>query len=163
MKKFKIFIVDDNKIFLDTLERHLISNLRENIEIHKFYSGDECLKRIHIKPEIVILDYNFDSEFTTSSNGVEILKKIMMYDNNIKVIMLSGQEKIDVAVDTIRYNAFDYVVKNKNAFHKIQINIEVIFKNYKLRNRVKKLEYGIIVLLFTIFLSLVSFLYLYFF
>jgi two-component system, OmpR family, response regulator len=47
--------------------------------------------------------------------------------------MLSGQDKIDVAVKTMQYGAFDYIVKGESAFFRAE---KVVFNIY----RYKKLQ-----------------------
>jgi two-component system OmpR family response regulator len=71
--------------------------------------------------------------------------------------MLSGQDKIQVAVNTMKYGAFDYIVKSESAFLRSEHVIFNIIKSLKLegeRNRYKKLTYwfagALIVTLITI-------------
>jgi ActR/RegA family two-component response regulator len=56
-------------------------------------------------------------------NGLEILKKIMHVRPETKIIILSGQEKMEVAVDTIKHGAYDYIVKNDNVFLRTKLSI----------------------------------------
>lgn len=156
-KKHKIFIVDDNKIFADTLERHLYNNTKYPIEIFKYTTGEECIKNFKLSPEIIILDYYFDSSsYSETMNGIEILKKIRIYDESIKVIMLSSQDKIEIAIETMKYNSFDYVVKNDSAFIKTQINVNVIIDNIMMNKKMKKLETGIYILSLFMLLAIIT-------
>ena len=41
------------------------------------------------------------------------------FNPDIHVIMLSGQEKMDVAVNSLKYGAYDYVVKGDGAIEKV--------------------------------------------
>ena len=50
----------------------------------------------------------------------------------IPVIILSSQDKIDVAVQCIHHNAFDYVVKSETAFVRLQKIISSIFQYKKM-------------------------------
>ena len=70
-------------------------------------------------------------------NGIEILKEIKKHDAEIEVVMFSGQDKIDVAVNTIKYGAFDYIVKNESAFHRSENVIFNIIKRLKLMQEAK--------------------------
>jgi len=47
--------------------------------------------------------------------------------------MFSGQDKIEVAVNTIKYGAFDYIVKSESAFHRSENVIFNIIKRMKLQ------------------------------
>jgi DNA-binding NtrC family response regulator len=59
-------------------------------------------------------------------NGIETLDKIKEYDTKIPVIMLSGQDKIEVAINCMHHHAFDYVVKSETAFLRVEKIIKTI-------------------------------------
>ena len=61
-------------------------------------------------------------------NGLQTLDEIKKIDADIPVIILSSQDKIDVAVQCIHHNAFDYVVKSETAFVRLQKIISSIFE-----------------------------------
>lgn len=62
-------------------------------------------------PDVIILDYYLDGIEATAMNGIETLDKIKAFNQDIPVVMLSSQDKIEVAVDCMHHRAFDYVVK----------------------------------------------------
>jgi DNA-binding NtrC family response regulator len=68
----------------------------------------------------MILDYNLDRFDNNAVDGVEVLKRFKEADPSINILMLSGQDKIDVAVDSMKYGAFDYVVKNPTGFLRVE-------------------------------------------
>ena len=53
-------------------------------------------------------------------NGIETLDKIKEILPDIPVIMLSSQDKIDVAISCMHHRAIDYVVKSETAFMRLQ-------------------------------------------
>jgi DNA-binding NtrC family response regulator len=63
-------------------------------------------------------------------NGIETLDKIKTVNPDIPVVMLSSQDKIDVAIECMHHRAFDYVVKSETAFVRLQKIITTIF-HYK--------------------------------
>ena len=85
----KIFIVEDD-LFLGNLLKKSLEKL-DDTDVTHFLSPDECLKNLHLNPDIVTIDYNLPG-----MNGVELLDKIKNYNENIQCIMVSGQEKLDV-------------------------------------------------------------------
>ncbi len=119
-----IFIVEDNSIYNKLIASHLRSNNFKRIE--SFLSGEECLKNLHKKPDIVIQDY-----LLNGINGLEVLKETKKKNPDTEFIFISAQDSIEVAVDTIRHGASDYVVKNQFAFKKL------IDKIHDLRNTQK--------------------------
>jgi DNA-binding NtrC family response regulator len=125
-----IFIVDDDATQAMMLQDFL--SKYSTMTIHVFGSGEECLKNLSLKPQIIFLDYNFDMAGKDAMDGIDILKEIKRHDPEIEVVMFSGQDKIDVAVNTIKYGAFDYIVKNESAFHRSENVIFNIIKRLKL-------------------------------
>lgn len=125
------FIVDDDPMQVQMLKDHLAEKLSLNITT--FSTGEDCLNNLDKEPVVVVLDYYLDSVEKNASNGIEILKKIKARNPNTEVIMLSGQEKIEVAVESMSNGAFDYVVKNESAFVNTENKIRNVFKNIKLQ------------------------------
>ncbi|MCK9402225.1 MAG: response regulator [Chitinophagaceae bacterium] len=132
MKKnrIKVFLVDDDKLFLKSLEIEFIEDDKYIIET--FETGESCLKSMEHKPDIIILDYQLDGIDKTAMNGIAILDKIKAYDAEIPVIMLSSQDKIEVAVNCMHHKAIDYVVKSETAFMRLQKIIPSIFQYKKI-------------------------------
>ena len=122
-RKLTIHIVDDDSLSSMVLGDYLKKKLGHNLEIKDFETGESCLGKIAEKePNVVILDYHLDSKTKDAANGIAILKKIKEHHPNVMVIMLSGQAKIDVAIETMRLGASDYVVKGETAsLHVFQI------------------------------------------
>jgi DNA-binding NtrC family response regulator len=125
-----IFIVDDDAMQAMMLQDYL--SKYSTMTVHVFNSGEDCLKNLSLQPQIVFLDYNFDLAGKDAMDGIEILKEIKKQNPEIEVVMFSGQDKIDVAVNTIKYGAFDYIVKNESAFHRSENVIFNIIKRLKL-------------------------------
>ena len=113
-----MFLIDDEPIQNEMLKDYL--NERYLYEIKIFDNGEDAMQQMHLKPEIVVLDYHLNAHRSDAHNGVDVLKNLKDKYPETQVIMLSGQDKIDVAVDTMRYGAFDYVVKGESAFSRIE-------------------------------------------
>ena len=82
-----------------------------------------------------ILDYLLDGVERDVMNGIETLDKIKLYNAEIPVVMLSAQDKIDVAINCMHHAAFDYVVKSETAFMRLQKIITTIFETKKLKKQ----------------------------
>ena len=128
----KIFLVDDDKLFLKLLEVEFMQH--GDLIIETFATGEKCMEHLSFKPDVVILDYHLDSIDPQAMNGLETLDKIKALYPAIPVIMLSSQDKIDVAVSCMRHKAYDYVVKSETAFIRLQKIIEAIFRYQKMEN-----------------------------
>ncbi|MCX6350913.1 MAG: response regulator [Bacteroidetes bacterium] len=142
-KDLLIFIVDDDPMQLMMLEDHL--SKFKHFKIKTFATGEECLAKINEKPDIIVLDFNLDSVDRNAREGLDILKEIKEINDDIDVVMLSGQDKMEVAVNTMKYGAFDYVVKNESAFVRVENAIYNIIKKNHVEgeaNRYKKMMYA---------------------
>jgi two-component system, OmpR family, response regulator len=128
-EKVKIHIVDDDEMLSEMLSDYLES--RGDFNIETFGTGELCLeelKRSDEDPKIIILDFNLDSIQPQAANGLEILKAIKKYNTNIIVIMYSSQEQYGKALQTIGKGALEYVIKDQQAFSKIDSTIKNILK-----------------------------------
>ncbi len=130
--KIKLFLVDDDALFLKSLEIEFLQN--DDFIVETFATGELCIENLLHGPDIIILDYHLDGITKNAMNGIETLDKINNFNPAIQVVMLSSQDKIDVAINCIHHSAYDYVVKNETAFIRLQKIIADIL-NYK---RIKK-------------------------
>jgi DNA-binding NtrC family response regulator len=116
--KVKIFLVDDDVVFLKSLQIEFLQF--PEFDIETFTTGESCLESISGNPDVIILDYHLDGIDKNAMNGIETLDKIKTYDEDLPVIVLSSQDKIEVAVNCMHHRAFDYVVKSETAFLRLQ-------------------------------------------
>jgi len=133
-KKIKLFLVDDDIVYLKLLEIEFLAH--GDFVIETYQTGELCLASLSHNPDVIILDYHLNGVEKSAMNGIETLDKIKAYNHNISVVMLSSQDKIDVAIDCMRHKATDYVVKSETAFVRIQKIITAIFKVKKLEKTV---------------------------
>src|ERR1051326_2955744 len=118
-KNISVFLVDDDKMFNRSLEHHLQHKLDPGVRISSFLSGEECLRHLDEHPDIIVLDHALNSTNPFALDGTEVLRMIRQKEPSARVIMLSGQKKMEVAIDSMRNGADDYVVKNDNVFLRI--------------------------------------------
>jgi DNA-binding NtrC family response regulator len=133
--KIKIFLVDDDMIYLKLLEIEFLQHADFTIE--SFATGESCIEKLSQVPDIIILDYYLDNLDKHAMNGIEVLDKIKNYSRDIPVVMLSSDDNIEVAISCMDHKAFDYVVKNETAFIRLQMIISTIFKNKKMEKELK--------------------------
>ena len=129
-EKIKLCLVDDDAVYLKLLEIKFLQNGDFNIET--FATGELCMASLSHSPDVIILDYRLDGIDKTAMNGIQTLDKIKAFNPDIPVIMLSEQDKIDVAIDCMHHRAFDYVVKSETAFMRLQKIITTVFKYKKM-------------------------------
>lgn len=128
--KILLFLVDDDALFLKSLEIEFTDNTESVIKT--FPTGELCLENISQNPDVIILDYCLNGIDRNAINGLETLDRIKTANQTIPVVMLSSQDKIEVAVNCMKHQAFDYIVKSETAFIRLQKAITTIFHYQKL-------------------------------
>ncbi len=128
----KVSLIDDDPNMSEMLkdffqEKYPSSNLTA------FSSGETALEAMFEAPDLIVLDYHLDSVDAAAMNGLQVLKKIKERFPDVPVVFLSGQEKAEVAANTMKYGAYDYVVKNENAFHRLALLTNNILGHYTLK------------------------------
>jgi len=124
-EKIKLFLVDDDALFLKSLEIEFLH--QTDFTVETFATGELCLENLSHRPDVIILDYHLNGIEKEAMNGIETLDKIKAINPDIPVVMLSAQDKIDVAISCMHHKAFDYVVKSETAFLRLQKNITAYF------------------------------------
>jgi len=130
LDKIKLFLVDDDAVFLKSLEIEFLQHADFIIEAYS--TGEHCINNLNHTPDVIILDYHLDGIDKSAMNGLETLDKIKAINPDIPVIMLSSQDKIDVAINCMHHRAIDYVVKSETAFIRLQKIITSIFSYKKM-------------------------------
>ncbi len=133
MSIFRIFIVEDDLAFAKTMQYHLSLNPDNEVEV--FLKGKDCIANLHKNPDIITLDYSLQGE-----TGKDILEKIKKYNKDIPVIMVSGQQEINVAVDLLKLGAYDYVVKDFDTRDRLWNIINHVRNHHQLVQRVDDLQ-----------------------
>ncbi len=128
--RVKLFLVDDDALYLKLLEIEFREHA--DFDIETFATGELCMEQLSNNPDVIILDYKLDGIDKNAMNGIATLDKIKDLHPDIPVVMLSAQDKIDVAIDCMHHQAFDYVVKSETAFLRLQKIITNIFSYRKM-------------------------------
>jgi two-component system, OmpR family, response regulator len=131
--RITVFLVDDDALFLKALEIEFTQ--KGEFTIKTFATGEDCIKNLSQNPDLIILDYYLDGIEQGAINGMETLDEIKNFNPKIPVIMLSSQDKIDVAIDCMHHGAIDYVVKSETAFMRLQSIIDKFFKYQKIEKQ----------------------------
>jgi len=128
--KIKIFLVDDDVVFLKSLEIDFLQSA--DFILETYVTGELCMDYLIHTPDVIVLDYYLDGIDPNAMNGLDTLDKIKAFNPDIPVIMLSSQDNIEVAIECMHHKAFDYVVKSETAFLRLQKIISTIFKFKKM-------------------------------
>ena len=152
--QMNIFIVDDNKVFALALKADIENAFKTMfIKIYSFETGEDCMRRfMQVIPELVILDYCLNSKTPDAVDGIKVLDWIKNENPETNVIMLTGDDHIDIALKSFKHGASDYVVKTETQFKKINYSVLNFLKIKEAKNHAK--HYKQVVALLFIFLTL---------
>ena len=148
----RIFVVDDEAFARETVKDHLVKKFPD-ADVQTYETGEDALKNLYRKPDLVVLDYYLDLNDPTAENGAEILKKIRSIMPKLPVVLFSGQDNPAVAADTVRHGAYDYIVKNDSAHHRLELIVSRIYGygDIDTKLRTQKTMNKILLVIFIIF------------
>ncbi len=105
----EILLIDDEKDIRFAVHEILKEN---NFFVREADTVEKALSEIKKKlPDLVILDVLLDEK---NRDGIHILKFIKSLDADLPVIMISGHANIQIAVDSIKHGAFEFLEKPFN-------------------------------------------------
>jgi len=99
-----VFIVDDEQSISKLLSFWVKDKWKYTVEV--FSRGEDLLRKLNSKPDVILLDI-----MLPGMDGLEILRRVKQFDENLPVIMLSAQGSIEVAVESLKFGAYDYFQK----------------------------------------------------
>ncbi len=100
----RVLVVDDDTYICEILNRFLSER---GFDVQTAADGEEALKSVPaFEPDVVLLDIRMPK-----MDGIEALEKIVEGEFDCGVIMISGEADIDVAKNTLRMGAADFIYK----------------------------------------------------
>lgn len=108
----KIFCVEDDELYQRMLKHRL--SLNPEFEVTSFSNGADLLKQLNKEPDVVTLDLNLPDVA-----GLSLMENISKLSPSTQVIILSGEDDINIASKLFKLGAYDYIVKDENALERI--------------------------------------------
>ncbi|MBM3434736.1 MAG: sigma-54-dependent Fis family transcriptional regulator [Bacteroidetes bacterium] len=133
MNSFKIFIVEDDPLYGEMLKYHL--SLNPDNEVFKFETGSECLKNLYQGPSLISLDYSLPD-----MSGFDVIKKVREYNQDIPIVIVSGQEDVATAVRLLKDGAYDYFVKDEDTKERLWNTLKNIKERLELKEEINTLK-----------------------
>ncbi len=128
----KIFIIEDD-IIVATLMKQALA--KYDHELSHFTNAEDCLQNLHLNPDIVTVDYNLPG-----MNGIDLMSRIKSYNSAIMVVLVSGQENLEVVIDAYKGGASEYIIKNDSLFVNLENSIRNLSMNVVLKREVEFLK-----------------------
>ena len=99
-----ILIVDDDSQLADNIRLYLE---RYGWETHVEYSAEAGLKKLKtLHPDILLTDH-----MMPGITGLDLIKAVQKIDPQLKIVMLTGEGSLQVAIDAMKAGASDYLAK----------------------------------------------------
>ncbi len=132
---FIVTLVDDDPLYIEQMKDYLESMKINRIECFK--SGEEFLAAVKEGDKrLVVCDFDFGSP--QLMNGFDVLDEMRKRNLKMPVIMLSAQDKIAIAVQTLMKGAADYFFKGmENTFTSVLTSILKINELQRLKKNEK--------------------------
>lgn len=112
MLPFKIFIVEDERLYSAVLQHYLSQN--PDYEVTVFMDGKSLMQNLHRKPDVISLDYSLPD-----TNALKLFKQIKAVMPELPIIVVSGQQDMQVAIEILKEGAYDYFIKNEDTKNKL--------------------------------------------
>ncbi len=123
-----IYIIEDNELYAKSLQTFIANRFQQITSIKTFRIGELCLIELHNNPDIVIVDYYLNSKYPDALDGLEIIKQIKAKKPKTHIIVVSGQEKINVVSEAIKEYDCLYVEKDRSSFEKVAQHIDELLE-----------------------------------
>jgi two-component sensor histidine kinase len=134
-QKLEIVLVEDNEDHAHFIRRSLGE---EHYSVTWIADGQEAFDYIINPPrpfDVVLLDY-----YLPSMDGLEILKKTLELGEDIAVIFLTVDNRINTAVEVMKAGAMDFLPKTTQFYADLPFMIEKVYARHKSRKEKKRLE-----------------------
>jgi DNA-binding NarL/FixJ family response regulator len=122
MKRTKVVLADDHKLFSDGLKK-LLEDSSHFIVLKQFTKGDVLLDGlVELRPTLLVMDIEIIGEL----NGLEVLRRIRLNDKSLKVVLLSMHEEPVYWREAAEAGADAYLTKSIESAILIQHLIRVV-------------------------------------
>jgi DNA-binding response OmpR family regulator len=105
-----IFFIDDDKMILNLLEYTFQS--RQDYHVICYKTGEECLENLVQEPSLIVLDHVLADRDTDRLSGLETLKEIRKVNQEIPVVILTGQGDDELLTEFLENGADRYLTKD---------------------------------------------------
>src|SRR5688572_11765655 len=112
VERARLLVVDDDPAAVEVARRHLVSMVVDITSANSGADGIEAAKKATARGEpfdVVLLDF-----YMPGMGGLDALKVMREQGVDARVILTSGQEPGEVAVEAMRHGAFDFISKPVN-------------------------------------------------
>lgn len=129
-KKTSIFILDDDRFYLEFLKNSINKNI-PNTLISIFSDRFSLYKYLEQKPDYILLDYQLGIENQNKITAHQVLNTIEEINPNQKIIFMSGTTNPELLDEYNQYRNINYLLKNSEIVYDLKkmLSIQKVLKN----------------------------------
>jgi two-component system response regulator (stage 0 sporulation protein F) len=110
----RLLLVDDDPGVLELLNEYLVA---QGYKVELASNGEAALSAVRAaRPDLVLLDIRMPG-----LDGVEVLRRLCRQDATLPVVMVTANEDVTLARETLSVGAFDYVARPFDFTHLEQV------------------------------------------
>lgn len=129
----KILVIEDDTILCELIAKNLE---RSGFEVLKSQTGESALSQIKEGEDyILIVDYHLPD-----MTGRELIESKIVKENKIPFIIMTGHGDEKLAVEMMKQNARDYIVKDENFLEILPSIIQHVMHQVDVEKRLAKAE-----------------------
>ncbi|MFI5331158.1 MAG: sigma-54-dependent transcriptional regulator [Desulfobaccales bacterium] len=131
MYRYKILIVDDDKLLQNSL-KNVLSEKYDTLVVGRGEDAPDLLRKHSV--DLVLLDVRLPGQ-----DGIETLQQIKALERELMVIMMTAYEDVKTVITSMKMGAYDYLVKPLE-IEELEIIVEKALDNLKLKKEVEELR-----------------------
>lgn len=129
LEKTKVLVVDDDAFIRDILADILqaadyeVATAEDGVEAFAKYGTDAGIR-------LIISDMNMPQ-----MSGLELITKLREKGSDVPVVILTGNNEIQLAINALNCGANDYLLKDENIQETVSISVSRVLEKYELRRQ----------------------------
>lgn len=132
----RVDIIEDDFTFTRMIE-HIVREYNcHDVRTHQ--DGRSFLSKLSASTEIVTLDLGLPDIL-----GKELMHQIKAFNEDIEIVIISGQDDISLAVQLLKEGAYDYITKDENIRERLHHTLKKLEINKALKQEVVQLKNAI--------------------
>jgi DNA-binding NtrC family response regulator len=125
-QQIRVLVADDQQHILEAVELLLVP---EGIAVDCVRSPQSLLEAMgQAEYDVLLIDLNYTRDTTSGQEGLDLLSRIREFDSHLPVIVMTAWGNIDLAVESIKRGARDFIQKpweNERLLSLIRVHAEL--------------------------------------
>ena len=113
---FKVFVLEDNRMFLESLKFSLSRSFDKKIELSTFSESNSLIKGMEHAPNVLVMDYHLDDD--SIIEGLELVKYVREHHPKTQIIVLTSEKRLQTALEFYKKGVSNYIKKDIGSINK---------------------------------------------